>query len=192
MIDLMMFDSIINNSLQINSMTIKLMTLIERLIKTLIEFLTAVEKFAVERIMIELIEKILIELIRAHIDTSEIVSITIEKLIDVRIINYIFNIVMFFRLMNHFWRRVIFDSNDFFNSFYMINDLAFDDMTIWIFDFAYFEWAILCYLQQTNVFELVSLINRSNHSLTMRRWTIVQCVVLLCVRNQFSKLLLIW
>ena len=102
MIDSIIFDSMTDSSMPIDSMTVELIALIERLIEMLIESLIAVKEFAVERFVIELIEKYLIKLIRMHVDTSEIDLITIEMLIDVQIKNYFFSIAMFFRLKNHF------------------------------------------------------------------------------------------
>ena len=102
MIDLMIFDSMTKNLMQNNSMTIALIALIKQLIEMLIELLIAIEKFVVERLVIELIEKFLIELICAHVNTFEIDSITIEILIDIRIENDFFNAAIFFRLKNNF------------------------------------------------------------------------------------------
>ena len=87
-IDLMMFNSVTVNSMSIDSLTIELIeslteksikSLIESSIETLIESFVAFEKFAVDWLAVELIEKFLIELIRAYADTSEIDSIMIEK-----------------------------------------------------------------------------------------------------------------
>ena len=71
------------NSKLINLIIIDMMTLIERLIKMLIELLIAVEKFVVERLVIELIEKFLTELICMHVDIFEINLIAIKILINV-------------------------------------------------------------------------------------------------------------
>ena len=93
------------------------------------------------------------------------------------------------RTVNCFWHCVIFDSSDFFNLSRMINDLSFDAMQIWNFDFACFERAILCCSQRTNVFDFASLTDQSNRQLTKRHRITVRCVVLLCVLSLFSKLL---
>ena len=193
-IDSMMFDSIIVDSMSIDSLTIELIEsltekfvelLIESSIETLIESFIAFKKFAVDWFAIELIEKFLIELIRTYIDTFKIDSIVIEKWINVD-----FKIDFFMQTVNRFWYCANFDRSDFFSLFRMIDVSSFDAMKIWNSDFACFERTILCCSQWTDVFDFVSLIDRSNRQLTKRRRAIVQFVVLLCVRNQFSKLLL--
>ena len=87
-IDSMMFDSVTVDSMSIDSLTIELIeslikksieSLIESSIETLIEPFVAFEKFAVNWLATELIEKFLTELIRTHVDTSEIDSIAIKK-----------------------------------------------------------------------------------------------------------------
>ena len=79
-IDSIMFDSVIVDSVSINSLTIELIeSLTERSIKSLIESFVAFEKFVVDWFATELIEKFLTELIPAHVHTSEIDSIAIEK-----------------------------------------------------------------------------------------------------------------
>ena len=76
------------NSISIDSLMIELIEslikksvelLIESSIETLIESFVAFEKFVVDWLVIELIEKFLIELIRIYADTFEINSIMIKK-----------------------------------------------------------------------------------------------------------------
>ena len=84
----MMFNSMIVDSMSIDSLTIELIKsltekfvelLIESSIKTLIESFVAFEKFVVDWLATKLIEEFLIELIRAYADTFKIDLITIEK-----------------------------------------------------------------------------------------------------------------
>ena len=87
-INSMMFDSMTVDSMSIDSLTIELIEsltekfvelLIESSIEALIEPFVAFEKFAVDWLAIELIEKFLIELTRAYADTFKVDSIAIEK-----------------------------------------------------------------------------------------------------------------
>ena len=88
MIESKTIDSMMLDLISIDSLTIELIeslieksieSLIESSIKTLIKSFVAFEKFAVDWFAIELIEEFLTELIRTHVDTFEIDSITIKK-----------------------------------------------------------------------------------------------------------------